>query len=489
VDALRSVVLITVDCLRADHVGFNGYPRPTTPFLDSLAQEGIVFSNAIVTGSPTYYSFPGIMVSRHPLAFGRDVVGLVPGEPTIATEFKKAGYATGAFLAGNPYLSRRFGYAAGFDTFRDFLDAEFAPLGEATNSGGGARLPGRLNQKLKTMTHRLGPLGGLYDELYFRYCQRKTPPVASMKELQRFPAADAIVDEATSWLNTIGERPFFLWLHLMDPHAPYYPPEDALRLMGDETINPQRARYLNSYWNRGDLHPKRFAKYLPQIQELYDAGIRWVDKQVERLMETMERAKRRRNCIFALTADHGEQFLDHKDRYHAPTKLTEELIRVPLLLSVPGAGKGKTIREPFSLLHLGPTLLAAAGATVPQEFRGQSNWPKLQNGGGGPDAAIVECIAGCTNPYRASDRLGSRLLAVREGRYKLTLDFRSNQAQLFDLERDPDEQGPLLERNEKPVRRRLLEAARQHLANSQPTRDDAHRLNMRLRDLRLEWSM
>jgi glucan phosphoethanolaminetransferase (alkaline phosphatase superfamily) len=70
---MRAVVLITVDCLRADHVGFLGYERPTTPFLDSLAGESVVFTNAIVAGAPTYYSFPGIMASRFPLGLCRDV--------------------------------------------------------------------------------------------------------------------------------------------------------------------------------------------------------------------------------------------------------------------------------------------------------------------------------------------------------------------------------------------------------------------------------
>ena len=73
-------MLITVDCLRADHCGFNGYDRPTTPFLNSLASESFVVPAAIVAGAPTYYSLPAILASRMPLAFGRDVVGLAPGE-------------------------------------------------------------------------------------------------------------------------------------------------------------------------------------------------------------------------------------------------------------------------------------------------------------------------------------------------------------------------------------------------------------------------
>src|SRR5258707_8431048 len=119
----KSIVLITVDCLRADHVGFMGYPRPVTPFLDSLAHDGVFFSDAIVTGAPTYFSLPGILASRYPLSLGREILGIAPGEPTLTTALHAAGAKTGAFLAGNPYLSPRFGYQQGFDRFRDFLDA------------------------------------------------------------------------------------------------------------------------------------------------------------------------------------------------------------------------------------------------------------------------------------------------------------------------------------------------------------------------------
>ena len=166
---VRSLILITVDCLRADHVGFLGYPRKTTPFLDALAGSSTVFSNAIVAGAPTYYSFPAIMASRHPLALGRDVIGIAPEEPTIASVLRESGYATGAFLAANPYLSPRFGYNAGFDTFNDFL-AEGSPQADVPNDAT-ASLRSRVNSYLDKACHSLGPIGAIYDELYFQYCQ------------------------------------------------------------------------------------------------------------------------------------------------------------------------------------------------------------------------------------------------------------------------------------------------------------------------------
>jgi arylsulfatase A-like enzyme len=485
----KSLVLVTVDCLRADHVGFMGYDRPTTPFLDSLAAESLVFPAAIVAGAPTYYSFPAILASRYPLALGRDLLGLAPEEPTLASVLKQAGYATASFGAANPYISSRFGYAEGFDTFRDFLDGEPTALSETKpNSLGSKGWASKLNRKLQDARPALGPLGKVYDELYFQYCLRwASPEVNSLDTLRRFPAADVLVDQARAWLVSIGDAPFFLWLHLMDPHAPYYPTEKALRLMGGPAITPARARYLNSYWNRSDLSPRRLARHREDVIALYDTGIRWVDAQMLRLIDALRRFNLWDNCIFAFTADHGEEFLDHGGRFHPPSRLMEELIRVPLLLRVPGATKQEVSKSPFSMLHLAPTLLAAAQAPIPAAFRGRSYWEQVRDGMNFEDAAISECVAGCTNPFRAENRLGPRVLSVREARFKLVLHFDPPAEQLYDLATDPGEKAPLLGDAEKPVRRRLLERARDHLRRSTRERDSFARLRARLRELQLEW--
>jgi arylsulfatase A-like enzyme len=483
----KSIVLVTVDCLRADHVGFMGYDRPTTPFLDSLAAESIVFSTAIVAGAPTYYSFPAILASRYPLALGRDVLGLAPDEPSLASVLKLAGYATASFGAGNPYISSRFGYEQGFDVFRDFLEGEPAPLSDEHEN---ATLPigwaSRVNRKLQAMRPAMGPLGIVYDELYFRYCQRVTPVANSLDALRRFPAADVIVDHACKWLASIGDKPFLLWLHLMDPHAPYYPKEAALSLMGRDRVTPSRARYLNSYWNRSDLGPSRLARHCDEVLALYDAGIRWVDVQMARLIETLRASEQWDNCIFSLTADHGEEFLDHSGRYHPPSKLMEELIHVPLLLRVPGGAKKEVEKSPFSLLHLAPTLLDAAQVPTPSEFQGCSYWDPRR--ASSESVAISECVSGCTNPFRREKRLGPRVLSVRQSRFKLVQHFDPPAERLYDLEADPGEQAPLAPTAQKAERRRLLEIAREHLQCSSSQRDQRMRLRARVRDLQLEWA-
>jgi arylsulfatase A-like enzyme len=485
-NSLRSLVLITVDCLRADHVGFLGYDRKTTPFLDSLASESRVLPNAIVAGAPTYYSFPAIMASRYPLALGRDVIGLAPEEATLATVMKQLGYSTAAFLAANPYLSPRFGYDTGFDTFHDFLDEESADI---PLNGGGTGMRGRLNRNLADLFHKLGSAGSVYDELYFQYCQRLTDsPGVSLDRLRRFPAADVIVDHASDWLGGIAGGPFFLWLHFMDPHSPYYPSKKSLQWMGHPTLDARRARYVNSYWNRSDLTAKRLARHRDEVIALYDAGIRWVDGQIARLVDILHNFNLWENTVMALTADHGEEFLDHGGRYHSPSKVTEELIHVPLLIRVPGLKNMEPARSTFSLIRLAPTLLEAVGARPPDSFRGSSLWATLQHNKDWEGQAIVECVSGCNNPFLASNRLGPRILAIREDRYKLVVDFGSSSEQLFDLNLDVEELHPLPPSKEKSVRYRLLQRARQHLADSLLPRDPSHRVTAQLRDLQIEWA-
>jgi arylsulfatase A-like enzyme len=485
--ALKSLVLITVDCLRADHVSFLGYNRRTTPFLESLAAESVIFSTAIVAGAPTYYSFPGIMASRYPLALGRDVIGLAPHEPTIASVLNQSGYSSAAFVAGNPYLSPRFGYGAGFGDFQDFLNTDSALPSSGSNQVTKIRRT-RWNQALAAACHKFGPAAFLYNELYFQYCQRLTSRTASsLDRLRRFPSADVIIDQACQWLSGHAGQPFFLWLHFMDPHWPYYPPLPALASMGNSDVSAFRARYVNSNWNRGDLGVTRLKRRRDQVIALYDSGIHWVDVQIGRLVNKLRDLCVWDNCVFALTADHGEEFLDHGGRYHSPSKVTDELIRVPLLIRA-GEVKAQLVNTPFSLLDLAPTLLDAMDAPIPGSFRGNSCWSQVRDEKRWDGQAIVECITSCSNPFRLNDRLGARILAIREKRYKLVFDFGISTEQLFDLEADPHELHPVAHGVASPARRRLLEVARQHLTDSLNSRDLNQRLTARLRDLRLEWA-
>lgn len=487
-DGMKSVVLVTVDCLRADHTGFTGYARPTTPFLDRLAAESLVFPKAIATGAPTYYSFPGILASRFPLALGREVVGIAPGEPTLATVLQQAGYSTAAFVATNPYLSSRFGYEQGFEVFPDFLFEKSSRSDQdQERTKPAARARTRFNQQIADLAHKAGPLGKLYDELYFQYCQRVAAPKhESWDSLRRFPAADILVDQACDWLGALGQQPFFLWLHFMDPHAPYYPPAEALEAMGAEHIRPERGRYLNAAWNRADLGAERLRKYREEVVHLHDAGIRWVDTQLARLVETLGKMSRWDSCAFVLTADHGEEFLDHGGRFHLPSRPYQEMLHVPLLLRVPGTPKRPLSDAPFSHVHLAPTVLDAIEVDVPQEFEGRRYWSEVQAGEGW-DLAVSESVGRCTNPMDAEKRMGGRVLVVQDKKYKLALDFDRAEEQLFDVESDPQEHRALPREAEKPARARLLRAALRHLERTRAPKTELA-IRATVHQIGLEWN-
>jgi arylsulfatase A-like enzyme len=484
---VKSLVLITVDCLRADHVGFLGYDRPTTPFLDCVASEGISFQNAVVAGAPTYYSLPAILASRPPLALGRDLIGIAPGEATLATVLRDSGFATAAFTAANPYISKRFGYDSGFDSFNDFFAASSSPSEPLTfTSTYSSGVKNRLNQALARACHSIKPLGSLYDDWYFEYCQKRiATEQQSLDALRRFPSADVITENAISWLQEHSKRPFFLWLHFMDPHGPYFPKAEALASMGDGQITGSEAAYINSYWNRGELPPARLERIRDKVIKLYDAGIRWADEQMRRLTETLVELNVWDKCALAVTADHGEEFLEHRGTFHAPLKLTEELVHVPLLLRVPGS-KASKVAEPFGLIDLSPTLLDVLDVPAPAEFRGQSWWGALKRNRVRSRPVITECVLGCTNPFLSGNRLGDRLLAVRSEGHKLVIDFASGSELLFDLNSDPSEHNPLP--TSSPRRRELLAAAKRHLVESTKARDFDRREASLLRDHRLEWA-
>lgn len=483
----RSVLLITVDCLRADRVAQSGTQNAITPFLDSLAGESFVFRNAYASGIPTYYSLPALMASRYPLALGRDVIGIAPGESTIATDLKQRGFQTAAFVAGNPYVCSANGYDAGFDTFHNFLSGDEIELGEEEGSPHQS-LRGRANRVVSRACHSLPGLGAAYDEIYFRYCQSVSRSnLESFDNLRRFPSADVIVDCAIAWLQANSAGPFFLWIHLMDPHAPYYPKAEALEEMGSE-LDPYDARRLNSFWIRQDLSCQRLLESCGSVESLYNAGILWADRQIGRLANRMVQLNLWDQCAFVVTADHGEEFMDHGGRFHPPVHLYDELIRVPLLMRIPGQPQGRDVKHPIGLIDLAPTLFDALDIPAPVNFRGRSCWQKLKNNEGWDWPVFTECTYGCTNPFRAETRLAPRLLAVRKGEHKLVMNLATGSDQLFELSSDPREMSPLPLGTASDERKLLLEQASEHVADSLKSRNPDSRFAAQIRELRMEWT-
>jgi arylsulfatase A-like enzyme len=341
-----------------------------------------------------------------------------------------------------------------------------------------------LNRRIQAAVRQSHLTAAAYDELYFWYCQwRSSRENLSVDKLRGYPPADVIVDQACTWLGSLGDQPFLLWIHLMDPHHPHYPPPEALSALG-LSHTTHRAQLLNSFWNRREIGPKRLQRYRDQVLSLYDAGVYWVDKQISRLVDSLRQRQRWDETAFVLTADHGEEFLEHGVRYHSPLNLPEELIHVPLLLRAPGLSGTHIFHAPFSLIHLAPTLLEIVGARVPESFQGRGFWEQIFSGTWEGEPAIAEAVGTGDNPLQLEGRMQPRVMAVRDSRYKLVIHLKENKETLYDLKSDPEERSPLPLNAVVSERARLLQLAHAHLQKSRESRNVELALSARLREIR-----
>jgi arylsulfatase A-like enzyme/Flp pilus assembly protein TadD len=354
-----NVLLVTIDTLRADRIG-----RGLTPAIDGLASRGVRYTNARATAPLTLPSHASILTGTLPPEHGVRLNGVaLPVRPTLARAFADAGYRTGAFV-GAYVLDRRFGLSGGFATYDD-------------------RIP-------------------------------RDPSGAARLEAER--RGDAVVGSALAWLAQPGTQPFFAWVHLYDPHAPYEPPQEYL----------ERAR--------GSAAPG------------YDGEVAFADAQTGRLLEWLRTSGNEANTIVVVTGDHGEGLGDHGEATHGMLAY-DSTLRVPLVMTVPpegGSDRGRaeaSVDTAVSLADLAGTLLNAAGVPVPTGMRP------------GPLGKDGEAYAESKYPESA----GWHDLAVLAfDRWKV---IASSTAELYDLQIDPGET-----RNLAGEKLSVVEGARRRLA-------------------------
>jgi arylsulfatase A-like enzyme len=324
-----NVFLIVIDTLRADRVGWCGDQRGLTPFLDSLAESGTVFWKAYAQSSWTMPSVATIFTSRY--ASEHNAIHMVkpsvlgPEERTLAESFKQHGYLTAGF-SGNVIISAALGFAHGFGDF--FL----LPPGEVT-------------------AH---PVKGRAEELD-RACLAW---VAQAR--QRYPGT-----------------PMFVYLHYMEPHAPYNPAPALLDQLVRARPHPeQRPQWIaraqdgvkNAFWGGLD---RLDADAISGLQDLYDAEVLSLDLQLSDLFSRLRGQGLLANAVVVITADHGEEFREHGRVGHG-LSLYNELTHVPLLLLTPNSHTRADIHDVVSLVDIAPTLLDYAGIAPPPTFEGRS---------------------------------------------------------------------------------------------------------------------
>jgi tetratricopeptide (TPR) repeat protein len=386
-----SVLLVTIDTLRADALGAYGRKDTLTPWIDRLAREGVLFKDAHAHNVTTLASHANVLSGRHPTEHGvRDNAGFrfPAGIETIATLLKAGGYRTGAFVSAFP-LDSRFGLARGFDVYDDrFVDAQARPV-----------------------------------------------------FLEQERAAPSTIALAQGWIRAGGDAPWFCWVHLYEPHAPYAPPE------------PFAARF-----------PGR----------PYDGEVAAADAALGALLEPLLQAGRNGRTLVVLTSDHGESLGEHGEATHGIFAY-EATLRVPLVLYQPRILRPRVVPAPARHVDVLPTVLDALALPVPEGLAGRS---LLAAAAGEPVAFVstyFEALSGQLN------RGWAPLQGVIHERAKY-VDLPI--PELYELASDPSEA-----RNLAASRPQALEALRARLApyragdgRARPSRESAATLE-RLRSL------
>jgi len=308
----RNVVLVTVDSFRSDA---RGGPNSLTPAIDNLADDGIVYENAIAPGPSTAESMPALFTGTYPVdrslertgKFDDRVARIKPHmrrRETIAERFSNAGYQTAAFTP-NPFTSRHFGFDSGFDHFEDFL--------------GGSRH--KLYEKLFKRSGKAGssfPLRILLNML--------------QKE-EAFKPWESFYDKIISWVDATPE-PFFLWVFLMDAHHPYLAPRDSQSQSLGKTL------FANWRLRARDYEPPLGDRSHEWLQTAYEDAVRHVDRFIDQLYSDLAST----DPIYVVTSDHGETFDDHGVYEHrggalgqhgnqeSNHYLYDEVMRVPFVI-------------------------------------------------------------------------------------------------------------------------------------------------------------
>jgi arylsulfatase A-like enzyme len=394
-----NILLVVIDTLRADRLGCYGNARGLTPFLDELAARGHVVRRARAQAPWTNPSVASIFTSRyqsqHRVIDYRSV--LPATELTLAEVLKANGYVTGGFSA-NGLIGESLGFGQGFDQYQ----AHLLVKGE--------------------------------DPEYMRIPVR----------------ADRIAAEALAWLDQLQRdgaagAPVFLYLQLMEPHAPYAPPAALLdRLRDDRPVDVRRASehmYLDSLTPVG-------ADELRQIEDVYDASVMAVDLALRDLFAALDAHGFFADAIVVVTADHGEEFQDHGLRGHGKA-LFDESIHVPLIVLPPGTTVPGDVDRLVSSIDIAPTVLELAGVPIPDRFGGQSFASELE---GGWWARSRSALRQLRNAPPAGSSYSENLVppdvpALPHERALVAddskiIEWRDGASRFYDLAHDPQEQAP-----------------------------------------------
>lgn len=465
--ARPNVLFVLVDTLRADHLGSYGYARPTSPQMDALAGAGALFERCIAQSSHTKPSTASILTSLHPPTHRMELMTstLPPEAVTLHEAFYAAGWRTAAF-SGNSFVSRTFGFGDGVERFRGAVVSPSVVLA-------GYRIMARLRDIL---VYNLG-----LSAAPWRAYQILVDSPFDLTEDRRGMGARAINGEFLAWLEELGsDEPWFAYLHYMEPHAPYAPPPEC-RIFGNAE-DPALGR---------DVPQAPGTCFLPfqpgvavddatlaAMVANYDGDVLDADRALGELLETLRARGALEDTIILLTADHGEEFLDHGAWGHGQS-LHRELVHVPLMLTWPGQiPPGRRIADQVRSVDIMPTLCELAGAPAPAACQGRSLAPLLRDGAvGAPEREAFSEVYWGGSWARSLRASGELLIEARMGAREAV--------QRFDLRQDPWERRDLAAADPAAAQTLLArlhamreELARRSLRPGRATLDAATRENL-----------
>ena len=312
-----NVVLITVDTLRADHLGVYGYGRKTSPNIDALARVGTTFTSAYTYWPKTRASFIMMMTGRRPSqnGYSKTHAVLLDFNATLASVLKGAGYATAA-LVDNANVAAQHGYAKGFDSYRETWQ----------------------EPALKT-------------------------------EMDR---ARAISDGGITFAKN-ATKPYFLWLHYVNPHTPYTPeaPFDT-KFLDEAALGGARLPVTKGYKEGVHEQLAVAGKSLGYYVAQYDGEIAAADREIGRVIDALRQAGQLQRTVVMVTSDHGESLGEHEYYFDHGEDLFDPSLRIPMVVVLPGGRREQRSDAFASTLDVLPTLLDAVKVSYPPDLAGQS---------------------------------------------------------------------------------------------------------------------
>jgi len=335
----QNVVLVSWDSVRADHCSFHGYERDTAPYLESVAEEGLVFEDAQVPGVGTITSFTGAFSGEHADASQQSIEPEdwkeANAERRLLSEaLQDAGYHTGA-VHSNALMSRFYGWDRGWDTYKDNV------VTEASDDTASARRWNRFKKETLLPTLRRLGVSGL--AVHGRNIALKVPSYVPWEEM--YADIEAFIESAP--------EPWFLWVLLVDTHHPWCAPPEYREW---EQPGFRLAHTWNYVMRR---YPEWTGRRRESIVNAYDNEMRHADAFLERLDDTLE-ANGYGDAAVVVHSDHGDELGEHGDYGHGNHWKYDTLTRVPLVMR--NVGETGTVEGPTTLLDLGSTILDITGS-------------------------------------------------------------------------------------------------------------------------------